>query len=213
MLFASLIGTTIEFFDFYIYATAAVLVFPRLFFPASDPASATLASLATFAIAFLARPIGSALFGHFGDRVGRKTTLVAALLTMGLSTVAIGALPGLQDHRRGCAVAPRALPLWPGPGPRRRVGRRGAAGDRECAAREARLVRHVPATRRAHRIPLLRRHIPGALQVAHRRTVLRLRLAHSVSGERRAGVDRPLRAADDHRDSRVPRRPGPAGSK
>jgi metabolite-proton symporter len=93
VLFASLIGTTIEFFDFYIYATAAVLVFPRLFFPASDPASATLASLATFAIAFLARPIGSAIFGHFGDRVGRKTTLVAALLTMGISTVTIGALP------------------------------------------------------------------------------------------------------------------------
>ena len=96
VLFASLIGTTIEFFDFYIYATAAVLVFPALFFPKSDPASAVLASLATFAIAFLARPIGSALFGHFGDRIGRKTTLVAALLTMGLSTVAIGALPTYQ---------------------------------------------------------------------------------------------------------------------
>jgi metabolite-proton symporter len=93
VLFASLIGTTIEFFDFYIYATAAVLVFPRLFFPSSDPAAATLQSLATFAIAFFARPIGSALFGHFGDRIGRKTTLVAALLTMGLSTVAIGLLP------------------------------------------------------------------------------------------------------------------------
>ena len=93
VLFASMIGTTIEFFDFYIYATAAVLVFPSVFFPKSDPASATLASLATFGIAFLARPIGSALFGHFGDRVGRKTTLVAALLTMGLSTVAIGVLP------------------------------------------------------------------------------------------------------------------------
>jgi len=93
VLFASLIGTTIEFFDFYIYATAAVLVFPKLFFPASDPTAATLASLATFAIAFFARPIGSALFGHFGDRVGRKTTLVAALLTMGVSTVAIGILP------------------------------------------------------------------------------------------------------------------------
>src|SRR5881409_3032863 len=93
VLFASLIGTTIEFFDFYIYATAAVLVFPRLFFPASDPAASTLASLATFAIAFFARPIGSALFGHFGDRVGRKTTLVAALMTMGVSTVAIGTLP------------------------------------------------------------------------------------------------------------------------
>jgi metabolite-proton symporter len=96
VLFASLIGTTIEFFDFYIYATAAVLVFPKMFFPASDPTTATLASLATFGIAFLARPIGSALFGHFGDRVGRKTTLVAALLTMGLSTVAIGLLPGYE---------------------------------------------------------------------------------------------------------------------
>jgi metabolite-proton symporter len=93
VLFASLIGTSIEFFDFYIYATAAVLVFPKLFFPASDPATATLASLATFGIAFLARPIGSAIFGHFGDRVGRKTTLVAALLTMGISTVVIGLLP------------------------------------------------------------------------------------------------------------------------
>jgi metabolite-proton symporter len=97
VLFASLIGTSIEFFDFYIYATAAVLVFPQLFFPASDPATATLASLATFGIAFLARPIGSALFGHFGDRVGRKTTLVAALLTMGISTVVIGLLPTYQS--------------------------------------------------------------------------------------------------------------------
>src|SRR5215208_6108542 len=93
VLFASLIGTTIEFFDFYIYATAAVIAFPRLFFPSTDPTSAVLASLATFAIAFVARPIGSALFGHFGDRIGRKATLVAALLTMGVSTVAIGVLP------------------------------------------------------------------------------------------------------------------------
>ncbi|MGV7209538.1 MFS transporter [Oxalobacteraceae bacterium A2-2] len=93
VLFASLIGTTIEFFDFYIYATAAVLVFPKLFFPASDAAAATLQSLATFAIAFFARPVGSAVFGHFGDRIGRKATLVAALLTMGLSTVLIGLLP------------------------------------------------------------------------------------------------------------------------
>ena len=93
VLFASLIGTTIEFFDFYIYATAAVLVFPKLFFPAGDPSAAVLQSLATFAIAFFARPIGSAVFGHFGDRIGRKATLVAALLTMGISTVIIGLLP------------------------------------------------------------------------------------------------------------------------
>jgi MFS family permease len=93
ILFASLIGTTIEFFDFYIFATAAVLVFPRLFFPKGDPAAAMLQSLAFFGLAFLARPVGSALFGHFGDRIGRKATLVTALLTMGVSTVCIGLLP------------------------------------------------------------------------------------------------------------------------
>src|ERR1700759_189524 len=97
ILTASLIGTTIEFFDFYIYATAAVLVFPKLFFPGGNPALATLESLATFALAFFARPLGAALFGHFGDRKGRKATLVAALMTMGPSTVAIGLLPGYQS--------------------------------------------------------------------------------------------------------------------
>ena len=97
VLIASLIGTTIEFFDFYVYATAAVIVFPKLFFPASDPTSATLQSFATFSIAFFARPIGAMIFGHFGDRVGRKATLVAALMTMGLSTVVIGLLPGYDS--------------------------------------------------------------------------------------------------------------------
>ena len=108
VLFASMIGTTIEFFDFYIYATAAVLAFPKLFFPTSDPNTARLASLATFGIAFVARPIGSALFGHFGDRIGRKTTLVAALLTMGVSTVAIGLLP---TYARIGIAAPALLAL------------------------------------------------------------------------------------------------------
>ena len=108
VLFASLIGTTIEFFDFYIYATAAVLVFPHLFFPPGDPTTATLQSFATFALAFIARPVGSALFGHFGDRVGRKATLVAALLTMGISTVVIGLLP---TYAQVGLVAPLLLAL------------------------------------------------------------------------------------------------------
>jgi metabolite-proton symporter len=108
ILFASLIGTTIEFFDFYIYGTAAVLVFPKLFFPGSDAAAATLQSLATFALAFFARPIGSAVFGHFGDRVGRKSALVASLLTMGLSTVLIGLLP---THATIGVLAPALLAL------------------------------------------------------------------------------------------------------
>ncbi len=97
VLFASLAGTTIEFFDFYIYANAAILVFPHLFFPESTPATQMLQSLATFAVAFFARPLGSAFFGHYGDRIGRKTTLVAALLTMGLSTIMIGLLPSYQS--------------------------------------------------------------------------------------------------------------------
>jgi metabolite-proton symporter len=108
VLMASLVGTAIEFFDFYIYATAAVLVFPQLFFPASNPTSATLQSLATFAVAFFARPIGSAVFGHFGDRIGRKATLVAALMTMGLSTVCIGLLP---THAQIGVFAPVLLAL------------------------------------------------------------------------------------------------------
>ncbi len=97
ILFASMVGTTIEFFDFYIYATAAVLVFPHLFFPASDATSSLLQSFATFSIAFFARPIGAAVFGHFGDLVGRKATLVASLLLMGISTVCIGLLPTYES--------------------------------------------------------------------------------------------------------------------
>ncbi|AMM21762.1 MFS transporter [Frondihabitans sp. PAMC 28766] len=91
---ASLIGTSIEFYDFYAYATAAVLVFPTLFFANSDPTVALLASFAVFGVAFVARPIGSIVFGHFGDRIGRKNTLIASLLTMGIATVLIGVLPG-----------------------------------------------------------------------------------------------------------------------
>lgn len=88
-----MVGTSIEFFDFYIYATAAVLVFPTLFFPKGDDTAALLASFATFGLAFVARPVGSMLFGHFGDRIGRKTTLVGSLLTMGVATFVIGLLP------------------------------------------------------------------------------------------------------------------------
>ncbi|SMH46305.1 metabolite-proton symporter [Rathayibacter oskolensis] len=93
VILASLIGTSIEFYDFYAYATAAVLVFPTLFFVNEDPAVALLASFAVFGVAFIARPIGSIIFGHFGDRVGRKGTLVASLLTMGVATFLIGCLP------------------------------------------------------------------------------------------------------------------------
>ena len=91
---ASLVGTTIEFYDFYIYGTAAALVIGQTFFPQSAPGTQALNAFLTFGVAFLARPVGSLLFGHFGDRIGRKATLVATMLTMGLSTTLIGVLPG-----------------------------------------------------------------------------------------------------------------------
>jgi MHS family shikimate/dehydroshikimate transporter-like MFS transporter len=90
---ASCIGTIIEWYDFLIYATAAALVFNKAFFPSFDPLAGTLAALASYAVGFLARPLGGALFGHFGDRLGRKSMLVATLFIMGLSTFAIGLLP------------------------------------------------------------------------------------------------------------------------
>ncbi len=91
--FASFIGTAIEFYDFYIYAFAAALVIGQVFFPASDPAAQSLNAFLTFGIAFVARPFGAILFGHFGDKVGRKATLAASLLVMGISTLLIGLLP------------------------------------------------------------------------------------------------------------------------
>jgi metabolite-proton symporter len=91
--FASFIGTAIEFYDFYIYAMAAALVIGQVFFPASDPSMQSLNALLTFGLAFIARPLGALLFGHFGDRIGRKSTLAASLLVMGTSTFLIGLLP------------------------------------------------------------------------------------------------------------------------
>jgi metabolite-proton symporter len=106
--FASCAGTTIEWYDFYIYGTAAALVFPKVFFPALGPAAGTVASFGTFAVAFFARPVGAVLFGHYGDRIGRKRTLIATLLLMGFATVLIGLLPGAATIG---AAAPIALVL------------------------------------------------------------------------------------------------------
>jgi MFS family permease len=105
---AAFVGTTIEWFDFYLYASAATLVFPEKFFPGLGPSGGALASFATLAVAFAARPVGGVIFAHFGDRVGRKATLVASLLLMGVSTCLVGLIPTYETIG---ALAPIALVL------------------------------------------------------------------------------------------------------
>ncbi len=111
---ASLVGTTIEFYDFYVYATAAVLVFPVLFFPTGNDTTALLSSFAVFGAAMVARPIGAIIFGHFGDRFGRKATLVGSLLTMGIATFLIGCLPTFNDIGWWAALLLLVLRLFQG---------------------------------------------------------------------------------------------------
>ena len=144
---ASMVGTAIEFYDYYIYAAAAVLVFNTQFFDKSDHNVAILLSLSTLALAFFARPIGSALFGHFGDKIGRKKTLVASLLTMGLSTVCIGLLPTYDQIGFYCVFAASgkvwawaangAARLWLPPKTRPKANAHGSARSRSWARRLA----------------------------------------------------------------------------
>src|SRR5215469_4236605 len=94
VILSSTLGTAIEWYDFFLYGTMATLIFPKLFFPESDPVVGTLLSFFTFLVGFIARPIGGAIFGHLGDRIGRKSTLVATLLLMGMATLLVGFMPG-----------------------------------------------------------------------------------------------------------------------
>jgi MFS transporter, MHS family, shikimate and dehydroshikimate transport protein len=103
---ASFVGTTIEWYDFFLYGTASALVFNRLFFPSLDPLAGTLSAYATFAVGFVARPVGGAIFGHFGDRLGRKAMLIWSLAIMGVATALVGMLP---TYERIGAWAPALL--------------------------------------------------------------------------------------------------------
>jgi len=136
--FASFIGTAIEFYDFYIYAMASALVIGQVFFPASDPAAQSLNAFLTFGIAFVARPVGAVLFGHFGDKVGRKATLAASLLVMGISTLLIGLLPGYETLGTWAPIALCVLRFGQG------VGLGGEWGGAALLATE-----HAPHGKRA----------------------------------------------------------------
>src|SRR2546423_4462405 len=113
---ASLIGTSIEWYDFFPYGTAAALVFNKLFFPTFDPLTGTMAAFATYAVGFAARPIGGIVFGHYGDKLGRKTMLYLTLLIMGLATTAIGLLPTYAKIGIWAPIALVALRLFQGLG-------------------------------------------------------------------------------------------------
>jgi MFS family permease len=137
--FASCVGTTIEFYDFFIYATAAALVFPKVFFPALGSTAGIVASFATLSVAFIARPVGSVVFGHFGDRIGRKRSLVMTLLIMGVATTLIGLLPGSATLG---VVAPIILVLL-------RAAQGFAVGG-EWAGATLLTAEHSPAGKRGH---------------------------------------------------------------
>jgi MFS family permease len=94
---AATVGTTIEWYDFFIYGTAAGLIFPKIFFPNEDPLTGTLAAFSTYFIGFVGRPIGAAIFGHYGDRIGRKATLIATLMVMGIATFLVAFVPGYES--------------------------------------------------------------------------------------------------------------------
>src|SRR2546423_860067 len=122
---ASLIGTSIEWYDFFLYGTAAALVFNKLFFPTFAPLAGTIAAFATYAVGFIARPIGGVVFGHYGDKLGRKTMLYLTLLVMGLATTAIGLLPTYAAIRISAPILLVAMRLLQGLGI---GGGRGGAG-------------------------------------------------------------------------------------
>jgi metabolite-proton symporter len=136
---ASLVGSAIEFYDFFLYGTAAALVFPTVFFPGLGETMSTIASLATFAAAFFSRPLGAAIFGHFGDRLGRKKTLVATLLIMGMSTVAVGLLPGVATIGVAGPVLLLSLRLL-----------QGIALGGEWAGSALLVAEHAPGEKRGH---------------------------------------------------------------
>ena len=153
---ASTIGTTIEWYDFFLYSTVTGLVFAKLYFPNSDPLVGTLQAFGIYAVGFVARPVGAAIFGHYGDRIGRKATLIATLLLMGIATFAVAFVPTYEQIGIWGAVIADGPALHPGRRRRRRMGRLGAAVDGVGQDQHpSRLHRLLAAVRRA------RRAVPG----------------------------------------------------
>ena len=152
-----MIGTTIEWYDFFLYGTAAALVFNKLFFPQADPLTGTMLAFTTYALGFAARPIGGIVFGHFGDRIGRKQLLMMSLMLMGGSTMLIGHPADLQRDRLAGPAGPGPAAARAGLRRRRRVGWRGADGHRVRRGEPPRFLGRLAAGGRAGGQPARRR--------------------------------------------------------
>ena len=208
---ACLVGSAIEFYDFMIYGTAAALVFPTVFFPHLSPALGTIASMGTFASAFVSRPIGGVAFGYFGDRLGRKKTLIATLLIMAVSTMSVGAVPSTATIGVAAPLILVALRSAARVCRRRGMGGLGAAERRIRPGRPTRPLRDVHAARRRSRGGVVEPDVFGR-ELHHRREqscVHAVGVADSVPDQRRSDRHRLLCADADRRDSGVRRGEGP----
>ena len=203
---ASTVGTTIEWYDFLLYSTVTGLVFGKVFFPASDPLIGTLKAFGVFFIGFVARPIGAAIFGHYGDRIGRKATLIVTLLMTGIATVAVGLVPGYDRIGIWGAVILTVLRLIQG------IGVGGEWGGSVLLAMEwarpTRTAASSPRGRSSARRPGCSWPTRGAvLQLDFRRPVPGLGLAHPVPAQHRHGRRRAVDPARHPGDPGVPAHP------
>ncbi len=196
---ASLLGSVVEWYDFFLYGTMAALVFNSQFFPDYDPLVGTMIAFATFAAGFVTRPLGGFIFGHFGDRIGRKKMLVITMLIMGLSTFAMGLLPNYAAIGVAAPILLLVAADAPGHRPRRRVGRRGAAVRRARAGRQARLVLLLAAARGPDRPAGLHARRHRRHRLCPTRTFAVLGLAGAVPDLHRAGRRRPGDPPEDRR--------------
>ena len=199
VVWASALGTAIEWYDFLIYGTAAALVLNKLFFPSFDPFVGTLAAFSTYAVGFVARPIGGAIIGHYGDRLGRKTMLVATMIAMGLGTFLIGCLPTYSQIGVWAPILLVMPALHPGHRARRRMERRGRDGGRACR-QPPRLLRQPGADRLSRRRCRLHRHLRPDDATA-RSGLPELGLARAVPDQHSAGRRRLHRAAQARGDA------------
>ena len=202
---ASTIGTTIEWYDFFLYSIVTGLVFAKLFFPHSDPLVGTLEAFGIYAVGFVARPVGAAIFGHYGDRIGRKAALIATLLLMGIATFLVAFVPSYDGNRHLGRGHPDRPALHPGRRRRRRMGRLGAALDGMGA--DQRQSRGFIASWPQFGVPaglFLANLAVLAFSAIVRRPIPGLGLAHSVPAQHRAGWHRPLYPAGHPGDADLP---------